>query len=422
MGRGNDAIPTWSGFNYQGRVMLLRVIEDMNSLLTKGEDLDGYSVELEKIEDFSLIKGKQYLSLYQVKAYPYTCTVSTFAKALEKLLEHRKDTGYTSAKCYLVTPMPISDWNVKSNKYKKNVELYKYGTTEVKIDKVKEHTLLEINKLLANIKQRATNIEAVYGNLCLYIDEKVAEMHLQGNVARKYTLSYKSFETVILDSLSQQDEAALYLLKEAVYKYMLDTIDNSINDICMNKCANNYKTCGINCAAKKAYDYMLSLSNLRKYCKVINADKVNDWGDELAYTSNFNKKDVENFIFQIFAMCKSPTCVERSDNVVGVKLDKEEIQGTLTIPTLIQFKEAFKDIYESMSNKLQKINQNTDIFSEVLGNTIVVDGKDGSSKSLSGMRINQGWNDIKSDSVENIPRDIYFITFDEIIDYLDSGV
>ena len=30
MGRGNDAIPTWSGFNYQGKMMLLYVLELIN--------------------------------------------------------------------------------------------------------------------------------------------------------------------------------------------------------------------------------------------------------------------------------------------------------------------------------------------------------------------------------------------------------
>ena len=32
MGRGNDAIPTWSGFNYQGKMMLLYVLELINQI------------------------------------------------------------------------------------------------------------------------------------------------------------------------------------------------------------------------------------------------------------------------------------------------------------------------------------------------------------------------------------------------------
>ena len=32
VGRGNDAIPTWSGFNYQGKMMLLYVLELINQI------------------------------------------------------------------------------------------------------------------------------------------------------------------------------------------------------------------------------------------------------------------------------------------------------------------------------------------------------------------------------------------------------
>lgn len=41
MGRGNDAIPTWSGFNYQGKMMLLYVLELINQIAKdKNKDID----------------------------------------------------------------------------------------------------------------------------------------------------------------------------------------------------------------------------------------------------------------------------------------------------------------------------------------------------------------------------------------------
>ena len=46
MGRGNDAIPTWSGFNYQGKMMLLYVLELINQI-EQDKDEKIYSVELE---------------------------------------------------------------------------------------------------------------------------------------------------------------------------------------------------------------------------------------------------------------------------------------------------------------------------------------------------------------------------------------
>ena len=58
MGRGNDAIPTWSGFNYQGKMMLLYVLELINQIAKdKNKDIGTYSVELEKTEDFCIIRN-----------------------------------------------------------------------------------------------------------------------------------------------------------------------------------------------------------------------------------------------------------------------------------------------------------------------------------------------------------------------------
>lgn len=70
VGRGNDAIPTWSGFNYQGKMMLLYVLELINQIAKdKNKDIDAYSVELEKTEDFCIICDSEYKSFHQVKAY-----------------------------------------------------------------------------------------------------------------------------------------------------------------------------------------------------------------------------------------------------------------------------------------------------------------------------------------------------------------
>ncbi len=63
MGRGNDAIPTWSGFNYQGKMMLLYVLELINQIAKdKNKDIDAYSVELEKTEDFFVLFAIQNIN------------------------------------------------------------------------------------------------------------------------------------------------------------------------------------------------------------------------------------------------------------------------------------------------------------------------------------------------------------------------
>ena len=82
MGRGNDAIPTWSGFNYQGKMMLLYVLELINQIAKdKNKDIDAYSVELEKTEDFCIICDSEYKSFHQVKAYLSKDKWNSYSKA-----------------------------------------------------------------------------------------------------------------------------------------------------------------------------------------------------------------------------------------------------------------------------------------------------------------------------------------------------
>ena len=56
MSRGNDAIPTWSGFNYQGKIMLFYILKLMNQI-NKEEDGRVYSVNFEEIEDFCILQA-----------------------------------------------------------------------------------------------------------------------------------------------------------------------------------------------------------------------------------------------------------------------------------------------------------------------------------------------------------------------------
>lgn len=64
MGRGNDAIPSWSGFNYQGKITILCALQEIN----KNWSVEEYSIELEKHEDFTILRKNKTLALYQVKA------------------------------------------------------------------------------------------------------------------------------------------------------------------------------------------------------------------------------------------------------------------------------------------------------------------------------------------------------------------
>ncbi|WP_283183078.1 ABC-three component system protein [Pseudomonas svalbardensis] len=72
----HDATPSWNGFNYQGKVGLYVALSLIHKELGQKLDLDDmtsfmsdYSLEYEWIEDFSIKKGDEYISLHQVKHY-----------------------------------------------------------------------------------------------------------------------------------------------------------------------------------------------------------------------------------------------------------------------------------------------------------------------------------------------------------------
>ena len=168
VGRGNDAIPTWSGFNYQGKMMLLYVLELINQIAKdKNKDIDAYSVELEKTEDFCIICDSEYKSFHQVKAYLSKDKWNSYSKAMDKLLKHRAESNNPTAKCYLTVAKEIKDWDDASNTYNVSVELYKRASKVVGVCDVRNEIDMEI---LAYLKSKGYSDKAeeiVYGELCL---------------------------------------------------------------------------------------------------------------------------------------------------------------------------------------------------------------------------------------------------------------
>lgn len=65
-----DAVPTWSGFLYQGRIAVYLAVKKIIELKDAGKDseIEKYKLELEKCEDIAIVyMDKIYDSIYQVK-------------------------------------------------------------------------------------------------------------------------------------------------------------------------------------------------------------------------------------------------------------------------------------------------------------------------------------------------------------------
>ena len=63
MSKGNDATPTWSGFNYQGKIMILHVLKLINEI-QKNADKGIYSVEIEKTYRYTKTLIKKAVKKY----------------------------------------------------------------------------------------------------------------------------------------------------------------------------------------------------------------------------------------------------------------------------------------------------------------------------------------------------------------------
>ena len=187
MTRGNDAIPTWSGFNYQGKIMLFYILKLMNQI-NKEEDGRVYSVNLEEIEDFCILRDSEYISFHQVKAWLSVTKWSSYSAAMDKLLKHRNGSLNPTAKCYLIVARAIDDWDECSNTYNASIEFYKHDSKIVGICDVKDLIIEEIKKFLVEKGYDENQFEIVYGELCLFLDDRIALMHKQA--LRKGTISY----------------------------------------------------------------------------------------------------------------------------------------------------------------------------------------------------------------------------------------
>lgn len=380
--RGNDAIPTWSGFNYQGKITLLCSLIEINKLIDKGyrqELLDDCYVEIEKTEDFVLFLQGNVKSLYQVKAYLSKDKTSSFIEAMKKLIEHRSSINALTADCYICAPRPISDWNDSGNTYKNQIKLFSYNTTSVYVTEVAEKIKIELEETLKYMGIASQRINDIYLGLCSLLDSKVAEMHNQEAVKRNYNLLFKEMTDFIFTAHTQYVVEQETIQKENIYNHIVGNFKNVINEFCNNECENKQMgTCRKDiygsCALTTSYDYLLEI-NIWEYCKYLNPHIITGWDKQLSYVERLREEDFKKLLVPIFY--KVSEGILRTDaETIYCETDIFDTVKNKVIPTLLNFDFGLNDISKSISDTLNRIKKNNFLWSSsITGSAITADTK-----------------------------------------------
>jgi|GEM_PF-849508 len=380
--RDNDAIPSWSGFNYQGKITLLCSLIEINKLITKGyrqELLDDCYIEIEKTEDFVLFLHGKVKSLYQVKAYLSTDKTSSFSNAMKKLIEHRNSLNSLNAECYICAPLSISDWNDTGNTYKNQIKLFFYDTKPIHVTEVAKIIKIELEKTLKYMGLTNPKTDDIYLGLCSFLDNKVAEMHNQEKKKRNYNLLFKDMANFMSHAHTHYVVEQEAIEKENIYNHIIENFKNIIDGFCNNECENKQMgTCRRDiygsCTLTTSYDYILEI-NIWEYCKYLNPHIITGWDKQLSYVERLRGEDFKKLLIPIFHKIREST-LHTDAETIYCETDIFNTVKNKVIPTLLNFDFGLNDISRSISDTLEIIKQNSFLWSSsISGCAITADTK-----------------------------------------------
>lgn len=412
MSRGNDAIPTWSGFNYQGKVMLFYILKLINKININKDERE-YAVNIEEIEDFSIIRDSEYLSFHQVKAWLSATKWSSYSTAMDKLLKHRNESLNPTAKCYLMVAREVDDWDESSNTYNRSIELYKHESKIIGVCDVKDLIIQEIKKYLAERGCNENQYEIVYSELCLYLDDRISLMHKQGTKKRDYIIPFSGFLDIINQSIKKEHVRKEFYLKEKIYEYIMGNMEKALNDLCLDICENSLEDCSSICAAKAAYERIMEISDYTKFCKVLNPDKIDGWDNSLSMAENFPVKGLQNEIYYLLYESRSPEKVLGDGRSIYLQSKYSNAKKGQIIPTLLDLTSGCRGKSKALQRIFQNIIHNTDIIDILEGNSItVIPGT--YNGFLSQAQITSGWKESNPEKISHYYREIELISSKEL--------
>ncbi|MEH7459147.1 ABC-three component system protein, partial [Bacillus sp. JJ1127] len=178
-----DASPSWNGYNHQGKVGIYVALKMINKLNLNFDECKSYELELEWLEDFSIKKNGNYVSIHQVKTYDSTAP-SDYKDAIWLILAKLLDFSHIE-KGYLHTTKKLS----KLDTLKTDLNNYKPPTEKKKEDDTEEDKKKDDTK---KKKKKATQ---------KYRTPKECHDYVKGS--NRYDEAFSKFEVYTYDDSSQ---------------------------------------------------------------------------------------------------------------------------------------------------------------------------------------------------------------------------
>lgn len=351
MHNDQDASSKWSGFNYQGKIaiyIVLYLINNPDKAEKKDtEEWNTYALEIEGLEDFSVLKNGEYISIHQVKAYTSAITPSKLSNAfwgligksienvtvkksclhtLNEVVKLRSNSESNIAYIKKLEPNKEKEKNYKIT-YKDNEELLKCAFDKLTFYDNHESynlcvSLTQINGLIKDeIKQYyghnnyesyrldEDHLDKVLNNVLGKIDEHIYKRH--SGQLNQY--DHISFEEIIKYITEVPDTANhtyfLYNLKRKIFDSTLEycTNCNEFSD------SNNCEICNI----KKYIEQLNSLDNSQfiSYIRHININKELD-------KSNLSINEIMHIVSQIVGYSDLLDRIEENKRYQGIKENK----------------------------------------------------------------------------------------------------
>lgn len=266
----DKASSSWSGFIYQGKIAVYTVLKYLNHYYPRIEDIEKYELEIEYLEDFSIIKDGNHVSLHQVKAKPETNTIGSYNEANLNLLG--KLAKYpTVEEVNLHTAVEIKSFDKKTLREglesfdvtgkKKLLSTYKNLVFEennfddfykklkiscnsgpmklkrvIKINNIKEVILDEINSFYMKcedlkLKERGVTDEnkyLIYSNFINLIEEMIHKDHMKNLKDEKILVNFKVFLDILLN------ESVFNFNNRTVSSLLIHDIVDAFNKYCLD--------------------------------------------------------------------------------------------------------------------------------------------------------------------------------------------